>query len=1156
MAVTAASAAAAADTLPPADGKASAAATGGSCDACGTSSGYIAGAGIAAGEGAGGGGSCSDASGAGLGSTSPLASSGAPCFFRASRVSLSDANASAAGEALRQASMTARKAHFTRDNLVAYMRWVRASRGVLKLAGKASYRGPHPQLLLRCEHWLEVTDSQHRYGSNLRVYFDYWVAEMEAAELTPPPSPAIMSPSPSHLALAALATQHSLGQGGGGAAACAPQAGVTSPGQQAPPAEAGPDADAAHASSGHPSSASRPPSRFSGDNHSQPHPQAQGNGHSLHTRGPPPGNRNVHLSHRHLAAHHHFPDTHARWEGQEGHGQPQTSPHEHLRMAVSERPTSVDFQPASHHEATAASGDAEGLTAMAAQQQQQPPRQEPGAPPRRRSCGEPNGPARGEGGAWRDAAPQVRASSDMVRPVVLAHVGAGAVVGGHVSSTASRSPFGQAAQSTAFGMSPVIPEEQPHQQGPAHERQGEDAALEGDLGMSRAGSLIGPGGLPATPLPPGPPAEGGRFCGGEAGEPPLMMTPPPPSFSCGIAPAGGGTGAGDAVGGVTSTVLRAAKLMSNRSSVGNGSNFFRWLDAGPGLEVDLAHLGVPRAKLDAERVKYLTPQELLEYELDVDIETGLLRYKRSGKLLHTGPDHAGRVSIDEHRRPPTPPPPAIPLSLLGEGAAWWLGSSTAAATAAAAAAAGLGTAAGEGQQVQQSSTPPLRLPSPGPPPPPLSQRTSQCPSRHSARRVAMATVPEGLPGAGGSGLLDLGPPPDLGAELQQRLQLLAGGAASSGDPPGNPIVEPAAVAAPGGENAAGAGGYGAGVMLPGLEAGDHPAFSVLSRPEAPAGAGAGSGGDCGSPACGSSAAAGASTDTGNSSGSGGGSGGGRALVEGAAESHCPAAAPASTQCDVESQAPRLAPIRVAALPPPTVTSFRASGGGNGQSPLTPMGMPPAAGGEGASAPRTPLAGEATVTVAATPAAGRGGAAHEDRVCEKVTKWIYVVDPELRLFVHPKVRGRFHHSSFLRGGAVVAAGGLSARHGQLRLLTADSGHYWPREENFRWLCEHLVSVGADLSACDLRSKHMTVPAATGRELMERMGVPPPAWRLPYLQPSWPSPTASAELAAAAAAAAAAAGQQLDELPSPLRGSLVAAAASEAAVAELIDVRGSE
>lgn len=62
-----------------------------------------------------------------------------------------------------------------------------------------------------------------------------------------------------------------------------------------------------------------------------------------------------------------------------------------------------------------------------------------------------------------------------------------------------------------------------------------------------------------------------------------------------------------------------------------------------------------------------------------------------------------------------------------------------------------------------------------------------------------------------------------------------------------------------------------------------------------------------------------------------------------------------------------------------------------------------------------------------------------------------------------------------------------------LLTHASPHT-PRRRARRWLCEHLVSVGADLSICEFRSKHMPVPAATGRELMERMGVPPPAWRL--------------------------------------------------------------
>ncbi len=59
--------------------------------------------------------------------------------MRAGRPSFSDATASAAGEALRQASMASSKAQFTRDNLVAYMRWVRASRGVMQLAGKVSW---------------------------------------------------------------------------------------------------------------------------------------------------------------------------------------------------------------------------------------------------------------------------------------------------------------------------------------------------------------------------------------------------------------------------------------------------------------------------------------------------------------------------------------------------------------------------------------------------------------------------------------------------------------------------------------------------------------------------------------------------------------------------------------------------------------------------------------------------------------------------------------------------------------------------------------------------------------------------------------------------------------------------------------------------------
>ncbi|KAJ9513761.1 hypothetical protein QJQ45_015537, partial [Haematococcus lacustris] len=64
---------------------------------------------------------------------------------------------------------------------------------------------------------------------------------------------------------------------------------------------------------------------------------------------------------------------------------------------------------------------------------------------------------------------------------------------------------------------------------------------------------------------------------------------------------------------------------------------------------------------------------------------------------------------------------------------------------------------------------------------------------------------------------------------------------------------------------------------------------------------------------------------------------------------------------------------------------------------------------------------------------------------KMQKWIYVVDCLGRLYVHAKVRGHFHHSSFLRGGPVLAAGGTflamhlaRGRHSQRRSLQQSPG----------------------------------------------------------------------------------------------------------------------
>jgi len=59
-----------------------------------------------------------------------------------------------------------------------------------------------------------------------------------------------------------------------------------------------------------------------------------------------------------------------------------------------------------------------------------------------------------------------------------------------------------------------------------------------------------------------------------------------------------------------------------------------------------------------------------------------------------------------------------------------------------------------------------------------------------------------------------------------------------------------------------------------------------------------------------------------------------------------------------------------------------------------------------------------------------------------TKYIYVVDLKYRLFVHEKKSGYFHHSSFLSGHAVHAAGGIAISDGVLVAINGSSGHYKP------------------------------------------------------------------------------------------------------------------
>nr|VDC93569.1 unnamed protein product [Brassica oleracea] len=67
--------------------------------------------------------------------------------------------------------------------------------------------------------------------------------------------------------------------------------------------------------------------------------------------------------------------------------------------------------------------------------------------------------------------------------------------------------------------------------------------------------------------------------------------------------------------------------------------------------------------------------------------------------------------------------------------------------------------------------------------------------------------------------------------------------------------------------------------------------------------------------------------------------------------------------------------------------------------------------------------------------------------ESDSKWIFVLSTSKVLYIGKKKKGVFQHSSFLAGGATVAAGRLVVENGVLKAVWPHSGHYQPTEENF-------------------------------------------------------------------------------------------------------------
>lgn len=88
-----------------------------------------------------------------------------------------------------------------------------------------------------------------------------------------------------------------------------------------------------------------------------------------------------------------------------------------------------------------------------------------------------------------------------------------------------------------------------------------------------------------------------------------------------------------------------------------------------------------------------------------------------------------------------------------------------------------------------------------------------------------------------------------------------------------------------------------------------------------------------------------------------------------------------------------------------------------------------------------------------------------------SKWIFVLSTSKVLYVGKKKKGTFQHSSFLAGGATVAAGRLVVENGVLKAVWPHSGHYQPTEENFMDFLSFLRENDVDITDVKVRDRDM-------------------------------------------------------------------------------------
>lgn len=92
-------------------------------------------------------------------------------------------------------------------------------------------------------------------------------------------------------------------------------------------------------------------------------------------------------------------------------------------------------------------------------------------------------------------------------------------------------------------------------------------------------------------------------------------------------------------------------------------------------------------------------------------------------------------------------------------------------------------------------------------------------------------------------------------------------------------------------------------------------------------------------------------------------------------------------------------------------------------------------------------------------AATGELAHTDEQC----KWIFVVALDGRMYLGRKRKGQFHHSSFVAGRPIIAAGKAVIKRGRILAIEPHSGHFKPALDSLSALRSVLESNHVDVDS---------------------------------------------------------------------------------------------